>query len=375
MNLLRAVETRLRQTYRKLFPHPSPDYRRFWHDHCQKWVLSSAHVQDGKLLIAGWLAVDPTRRERVEFRLDDQPFDYVQYPLPRPDVAERLPFIADQAPYSGFLLWKNWPDDQADSRDWSLQVLDRQTGLPLAPDIPKLFAPSARRVGPIPEAVNRRRVIGDSTLFSYTHGGYTAFRDLDEALFAETGQRLGDFPRLLDWGCGCARLTRYLIALPGVQTTGVDVDPDNIAWCQANFPQSRWQSIALRPPTPFADASFDLAIGLSVFTHLKEPDQNLWLAELRRLIRPNGWALMTIHGAGSIAWSQLTGERYHVLNRDGICDQRNPIYDAKLSEHDYYRDTFHTEEYVQRVWAKFFRIASIRHCYITHQDLVLMQRP
>jgi SAM-dependent methyltransferase len=375
MKLFQAVESRVRRAYRKAFPHPVPDYSRYWHDHCQKWVLGSAHVQDGNLLITGWLALDSARRGKVDFRLNGEPFDHVQFPLPRPDVAELLPFIADQARQSGFLLWKNWPHESADRQDWSLQAVNGQTGQPLGADVPDLFSPAAYRVGPIPQEVNRRRVIGDSTLFSYTYGGYTAFRQLDEAIFAESGERLGDFPRMLDWGCGCARLSRYILALPGVQLTGVDVDPDNIAWCQANFPQSRWQTIALRPPTPFANASFDLAVGLSVFTHLKEPDQNLWLAELQRVIRPGGWALMTIHGEGSIAWSRLSGERFHVLNRDGICDQLNPIYDAQLAETDYYRDTFHTEEYLRRVWAKYFRIASIRRCCVTHQDLVLMQRP
>jgi SAM-dependent methyltransferase len=179
---------------------------------------------------------------------------------------------------------------------------------------------------------------------------------------------------VLDWGCGCARVSRYFLPLPGCQLTGVDVDPDNVGWCRANLPAGTWDVVPLRPPTRLPDAAFDLAFGVSVFTHLKEPDQFAWLAELRRVLRPGGLALMTFHGDASVVWSGLAAERYTALRRHGIGDQANPLYDADLGEADYYRDVFHTTEYVRREWGRYFEIVDVKRTWIAHQDLAVMRR-
>jgi ubiquinone/menaquinone biosynthesis C-methylase UbiE len=40
------------------------------------------------------------------------------------------------------------------------------------------------------------------------------------------------------------------------------------------------------PPLPFPDDHFDLVFSSSVFTHIDEHAQDLWLAELRRVTQP-----------------------------------------------------------------------------------------
>ena len=63
-----------------------------------------------------------------------------------------------------------------------------------------------------------------------------------------------------------------------------------------------------------------------------------------------------------------------ILKKQGICDQENPIYDAALSEADYYRDTFHTTDYVRKHWGEYFEIANVLPSAISHQDLVIMKK-
>src|SRR5206468_8257505 len=59
---------------------------------------------------------------------------------------------------------------------------------------------------------------------------------------------------------------------------------------------ARFETNGLSPPLAFGDASFDLAYALSVFTHLPEAIQHDWMDELRRVVRPGGFVLLTMHG-------------------------------------------------------------------------------
>ena len=105
--------------------------------------------------------------------------------------------------------------------------------------------------------------------------------------------------RVLEWGCGPGRLIRTMAELLGERAgtlTGTDYNPRTIAWCQANLPGIAFAENALMPPLPFADASFDAVYCFSVFTHLSEPVQLAWAAELRRVLAPGGLLICTTHG-------------------------------------------------------------------------------
>jgi SAM-dependent methyltransferase len=360
--------------FRCIFPHRSPDFAELWQRTSQKWVLGEeTFIHNGRLHVYGWLIAPSELRPHVEFRINGEAPDRTMYPVARPDVAAYLHFVPDAAA-SGFDLWKKLPEGTTDPGDLTLTIVDRRTGAPLGWDYAPYYVPAADRVGPLPAPNQMARVIGAPSDFFFRMGGYTAFQNLQQAVHDATGDDLTAYPRVLDWGCGCARVSRYFLPLPGCQLTGVDVDPDNIGWCRANLPAGTWDVVPLRPPTRLPDAAFDLAFGVSVFTHLKEPDQFAWLAELQRVLRPGGLALMTFHGDASVVWSGLSAERYTALRRYGIGDQANPLYDADLGEADYYRDVFHTTEYVRREWGRYFEIVDIKRTWIAHQDLAVMRR-
>ncbi len=373
VRLTPLVPPPVRRLFRRVFPHRPPDYAGLWERTCQKWVIGSADVVGGDLVVTGWLVVPPKLRPHIGFRLNGEPFDRVQYPLPRPDVAARNPYI-DGAAESGFVLWKKLADPTANPGDLDLTAVDTRTGGPLGPAYLPYHVPGAKRLGPVPDGPHMRRVIGEASAFSFAMGGYTAFRRLERAVRDATGRELSAFPAVLDWGCGCGRVSRYFLQLPGCRLTGVDVDPENVGWCREHLPGGAFEVVPLRPPTRLPEAGFDLAFGVSVLTHLGEPDQFAWLAELRRALRPGGLALMTFHGEASVVWSGLSGERYAALRRDGFCEQPNPLYDADLGEPDYYRDVFHTADYVRREWGRYFEVVGIKPTWVAHQDLAVLRR-
>ena len=52
----------------------------------------------------------------------------------------------------------------------------------------------------------------------------------------------------------------------------------------------------LGPPLHCADEQFDLIYAFSVFTHLGVVQQRAWLVELRRILCPRGFLVLSTHG-------------------------------------------------------------------------------
>jgi SAM-dependent methyltransferase len=122
--------------------------------------------------------------------------------------------------------------------------------------------------------------------------------------------------RILDFGCGCGRLTRFLAVRPDLWAAhGCDVNPEHVRWCQENLPTVRTQRAELLPPAPYGDGTFDLVYCLSVFTHLPQARAARWLAELRRILEPGGLLITTTHGQAALEilrCSQLHREMFRV---------------------------------------------------------------
>ena len=101
---------------------------------------------------------------------------------------------------------------------------------------------------------------------------------------------------MLDFGCGPGRYIRHLEPLS--ETTeihGADIDGQMIDWLRKNVPYGHYEVVPHEPPTSYPDAHFDLIVNHSVFTHLPEPLQDKWMAELHRITQPGGVLLLTVH--------------------------------------------------------------------------------
>jgi SAM-dependent methyltransferase len=121
------------------------------------------------------------------------------------------------------------------------------------------------------------------------------------------------YEAVLDFGCGCGRLARALIAgerLPRPQRyLGIDLHLGMIRWCQAHLsplaPEFAFEhhdvfNRGLNPTSerstegfPAADGAFTLVLAWSVFTHLIEPQIPHYLRETARVLRPGGTVLST----------------------------------------------------------------------------------
>lgn len=204
-------------------------------------------------------------------------------------------------------------------------ILER-TGL-IGPYYRRLERRQARTLGaaiedgrPMPPAELVVQVSGPSWAWFSERG------QADAATFRALAQRHGrDMTAgtdVLDFGCGAGRIARWLapdVIAGGGSFTGTDLNRRLSGWCAANLP-GHYVTNALKPPLGLADGTVDLIYAHSVLTHLTEPVAKAWLAELARVLRPGGVALLTFHDeayaqlAAPELTARLPAEGYVVLN-------------------------------------------------------------
>ena len=160
---------------------------------------------------------------------------------------------------------------------------------------------SARRVPaaddglPVPPPRLIVRVAGTPDPAWFLESGRLAAESIRDAL-ARAGRPVEELDAMLDFGCGCGRVTRRWASLNGTAVHGSDQSADAVEWCRRNLPFASFATNRLEPPLDCGEASFDLVYALSVFTHLPEELQRRWADELERVLRPGGLLLLTVHG-------------------------------------------------------------------------------
>jgi SAM-dependent methyltransferase len=233
----------------------------------------------------------------------------------------------------------------------------------------------AKENDPLPQGENIYRVIATQDSFYYRMGGATVANRINEYLNRTQGNSVANIGPVLDWGSGCARVSRYLRRLGCRELFGADVDAANVGWCTANVPWLSAEHIALNPPTPFASNTFGLVVGISVFTHLREPSQFAWLSEIHRILRPGGTAIVTVMREGQIALQGGTAAFMQQLAVQGfiMVDDNDQL---RLGEGDenYYVNVYHSAEYIFRNWERELEVVDIVPFLGAHQDAVVLRK-
>ena len=228
---------------------------------------------------------------------------------------------------------------------------------------------------PLPGGERMGRVYGNSSEASFLLTGATSFRKPESIITRHFSAGRGKQIRILDWGCGCAGVGRYFINSPNFEYHGVDIDFDNIDYCQSTFANKRatFSACSLMPPMDYEDGSFDVIFGISVVTHLSEANHLTWLKELRRLIRPGGIVVLTVLGLQSIAkYMHLLESRAFVNCGFAFFTNSNAIGKI-IGVEDYYGTTFHLPHYVFSKWSEYFSVEKYTASGFSHQDVIVLR--
>ena len=220
---------------------------------------------------------------------------------------------------------------------------------------------------PIPPTPLRVRVGGWEDPDHFLGVGRKIFWDL-KRLLGSAGRNFESLHSILDFGCGCGRVIRYLRPAEKQTVFGTDIDPECIEWCRQNLGNIATFTVnAPQPPLAFPNESFDLVYGISVFTHLPEEMQFQWLEELARVLKKGGVLITSVHGEGLLQPADV--ERIEQLQREGFLYLTGG---GTPGLPDFYQTTYHTKAYIEQSWGKYFDIQTVWTRGINnHQDGVV----
>jgi SAM-dependent methyltransferase len=218
-----------------------------------------------------------------------------------------------------------------------------------------------------------------------------AAADAVRSAAADAGTPLDGAEAILDFGCGCGRVLFPLDArLPGqVRLTGCDVDAQAVGWLDGRL-SARAHAVVNNfvPPLPFDDAAFDVVFSSSILTHLDQTSQDRWIAELERILAPEGLALVSIHGSRAFAHAiagharltqnMLARLRAHKTLQDFVFEP----YDSDGATREElpgiagaYGMAFQTPALIAERWHAAFELGDHREWAINHwQDLVVLRK-
>ena len=224
---------------------------------------------------------------------------------------------------------------------------------------------------PVPPPHLRHRVNGSEDLLAFLHIGQTIASELHAAITYRIA--LDPSHQVLDFGCGCGRVLRHI--QPHVNRAalhGSDVDAEAISWCQENLSDiGQFGMNEPSPPLDYPDASFDVVYSVSVFTHLAEDAQFLWLDELARITRPGGILLLSTHGP-HLSDHDDPNARKNLQNHGFHCTEL-PRPDGPPECND--TNSFHTHAYILHNWVRYFEIETILTNGVARlQDLVICRQ-
>ena len=301
----------------------------------------------------------------------------INYPICNSELA-RIYYFKPNSAMCGFNCKKSLHDGKFQIKDNLLicRIVDKKSFRPL--DEYYAIHSEVEKLDdlPLPDDSNLAR-IGAKNQQHYRSVGFDKYMRLEDALKKYTNKSYSDMERILDWGCGCGQVLRYLNKIENVEVNGADIDGINIEWCKQNLGFANYFQVPLNPPTDFASGYFDLIFGISVLTHLREKDQTDWLAELSRISRQGAIVMISTHGNGGVAFRNELFDFQKMISwqeKGFLAIGVDSAIDS-IDDNEYYTTSFQTDWYIREHWGKYFEIIDIIPSYIGHfQDLVVMRK-
>lgn len=127
--------------------------------------------------------------------------------------------------------------------------------------------------------------------------------------------------KILDWGCGPARMVRHLPEILNYTCDiyGTDYNEKSIDWCKNNIINIIFNCNKLEASLDYSDNFFDIVYGISIFTHLSEKFHYLWFNELIRITKKDGILFFTTHGKAFL--NKLTSVEQELFNTGQIVEK------------------------------------------------------
>jgi len=123
---------------------------------------------------------------------------------------------------------------------------------------------------------------------------------------------------------------------------------------------------SLAPPLPYKASTFDFIYANSVFTHIQMEATPNWIAELRRVLRPEGVLIATV----------FEPNRYlgHLSPRELDQVEQGPGYLEWGVSDVNERFMYMTPRRLREVWSQHFEVLELRHHFREQSHLIVRAR-
>ncbi len=208
----------------------------------------------------------------------------------------------------------------------------------------------------------RVRVIAQTDPEVFIASGASNCRQIAE-LAEANGLAIDEVARVLDFGCGCGRVSRHWAGYAGLEIHGSDHDAELVAWVDEHLPFVAGNVNDLAPPLPYADGHFGLVYAISVFTHLTKDLGEAWMRELHRVIRPGGLLLFSVLAERNL--DRLRPREREAYDRGELVVQFDDAPGTNLCI------GYHPEAYLDSLTVGFERVARVG---VGMQDMCVARR-
>jgi len=240
---------------------------------------------------------------------------------------------------------------------------------------------------PIPIPEDREGYFGERH-FDWWKSGLLDYLNIKNALH-QNGDNLTEGDRVFDLGCATARVLRHFANQEnGLDIWGAEINLRYVEFVR-QYTGNKIKIIhnSIIPHLPVEDNSCKAVSAFSVFTHIDDFESS-WLAEIRRILRPDGLAFITIHSDRTWKTMKKGDPIYDTLINlnDRIADYdidenflKQPLPKAKTVfrwdySNVYNSSVFHSYDYINSFWGIFFDIVEIIPKGHGYQDMVILKK-
>jgi SAM-dependent methyltransferase len=230
---------------------------------------------------------------------------------------------------------------------------------------------------------------GDETLRS-AFAIYRFFRTLIEQFH----KPVADCEAILDFGCGWGRITRFFLKdIEAEKLWGVDQWKELVELGNQTRTGCHFLHVNQNPPAPLSNEMFDVVFAYSVFSHIDENEHKRWLAEFKRILKPDGLLILTtwqrehipfleqIGGQQVTAWDDHYNSavaRHFPGTQKALADYDAGKYfhiDLGYPTYPTYGETCIPKKYVYAEWTKLFEVLDyIDDRSACEQDVIVCRR-
>lgn len=186
--------------------------------------------------------------------------------------------------------------------------------------------------------------------------------------------------RIIDFGCSAGRMIRWLTPhAAGREIWGVDIAARPVHWAMQHLsPPLYFATNTTLPPLPFEAGTFDLIYCGSVFTHIAEL-ADIWLLELRRLLKPGGMLYATVHDKCTV---RLLREKYtdtglartlRVADAESGCLTQN-FGKLVVARSPKGAQVFYDLDYLRRHWGRLLDFVSVTEQAYGYQTALVLRK-